>query len=136
VTNYSDAAARHWNDGKYLHDAARNDNADQLFGFAAECALKSAIVGMSASKDPGEVQKGYRHHIDELWGRAPVQQLSKNFPGLASLLKQPNPFVDWSVDQRYFASGTVNSEQINIHRSMTQRLFSAVHVLGIRRGTK
>jgi hypothetical protein len=133
VTNYADAAARHWNDGKHLEAGKRSDNADQLYGFAAECAIKSAIIGMAAAPVSPEVQKGYWHHIDGLWDRAPVQQLSRNFSGLALLLRQPNPFANWSVEQRYHVSGSVTAEQLETHRMFTQRLLSAVQVLGTRR---
>ena len=134
MTNYGDAATRHWNDGKYLDDANRSENADQLYGIAAECAIKSAIVSMTSSTASLEVQKGYRHHVESLWDKAPVQQLSKNYPGLALLLRQPNPFADWSVDQRYHVSGSITAEKLELHRGMAQRLLSAVQVLGTRRG--
>lgn len=136
MTNYADAATRHWSDAVQLHDLARNDNADQLFGLAAECAIKSAIVGTQAPSATGEVSKGYWCHIDELWDKAPVQQLSRNFPGLALLLRQQNPFSDWRVDHRYFASGVATAEGLAAHRDMAQRLLSAVQVLGTRRGKK
>lgn len=134
MTNYADAALRHWNDGKHLDDAKRSDNADQLYGFAAECAIKSAIVSVASPQGSTDVPKGYYLHIDGLWDKAPAQQFSRNFPGLALLLRQSNPFGNWTVDQRYHQSGHVTDEQLELHRGITQRLLSAVQVLGTRRG--
>ena len=40
---YDVAATRHFRDGQLLESEDRLSNADQLFGFAAECAIKAAL---------------------------------------------------------------------------------------------
>ena len=50
---YADAAVRHWSDAEFFKEDQRLPNADQLYGFAAECALKVALL-----KVPGCVSSG------------------------------------------------------------------------------
>lgn len=40
-SDFLDAHNRHWQDAEQLFEAQRWANADQLFGMAAECGLKS-----------------------------------------------------------------------------------------------
>jgi hypothetical protein len=47
---YSTAAMRHWQDATLLDESRRLANADQLYGFAAECGLKSALVAVGSGK--------------------------------------------------------------------------------------
>jgi hypothetical protein len=132
VTNYASAAARHWSDAEHLFGASRNDNADQLFGFAAECALKAALFAALSPGTGGELPKGYYVHIDELWDKVSSTSLRKRYPTVHALLKLPNPFSDWSTHQRYADSGMVLKEQVEAHRKMAQRLLGAAQLLGIR----
>ena len=131
MTDFLDAASRHFQDGDHLLSIERLENADQLFGFAAECALKTAVLARTeASGD--KLPSGYYLHIDELWSKMPSQALRKRYPTLYLLLKQPNPFGNWSVDQRYAASGTTSREVVEAHRRMTQRIFGALQIHGSR----
>ncbi len=132
MNNFSDAAERHWSDGEYLHTAGRLDNADQLFGFAAECAIKTAVIRLLSVEENSELPDRYRTHIDVLWDKISVQALSRNFPAVAALIKQTNPFSDWCVSQRYNTSGSVTAEAVQAHRKMAQRLLGAVQILGTR----
>ena len=61
--NYSSAAKRHWNDGETLTKRERLDNADQLFGFSAECALKSALNSLGRFQDIPRKHKDYARRI-------------------------------------------------------------------------
>ena len=45
--NYTEAALRHWRDAELLKEQNRVENADHLFGVAAECALKAQVSGGS-----------------------------------------------------------------------------------------
>ena len=42
-TDFADAHRRHWEDAELLHDHGRWANADQLYGFSAECGLKAVM---------------------------------------------------------------------------------------------
>ena len=134
---YDNAALRHWDDATLLSDGAGSEaNADQLFGFAAECGLKHALsqVGIAVRDTAGK--GGYRKHINTLWKSVSSPQVWKRFPGLAALLKKPNPFADWSTDQRYYPREAVSSKALQSHREHAMRVLSAVSLWGQRRGVK
>src|SRR5688500_13868723 len=99
---YKDAAARHWKDGKHLADVGRLDNADHLYGFAAECAIKHAIQLSTNGRSSGE-----RVHINKLWHSMSLQSLQRAFLPLYGLLQTASPFADWDVSQRYEGTGFV-----------------------------
>lgn len=122
MQNFEHAAMRHWRDAEQLFATKRLDNADQLFGLSAECALKVALCRSSATIDH---VSGLREHIDVLWDRARVHLKGRNNAGLASLLKSANPFHEWSIAQRYFVTGHVLQETIDRHRRSTGRLLGA-----------
>lgn len=132
MTDFASAAGRHWSDAELLLGDQRFDNADQLFGFAAECALKAVLFADSASWQNGEPPKGFRVHVDELWDKVNTTTLRKRYPGVQAVLQSPNPFSNWSTDQRYSVSGTVPRDQVDVHRKMTQRLLGAAQLLGTR----
>lgn len=103
-TSFGEAARRHWEDAEILAERRRVHNADQLYGLAAECALKRVMItlGVPASSD-GDIDRKYKIHIDKLWeeyrtlasGRRGARYLSplSRFPD--------NPFADWHIEQRY-----------------------------------
>lgn len=134
MSNFSEAASRHWTDGKLLFEAERYDNADQLFGFTAECAIKAALNSIAGQRREAELGDRYWCHIETLWDRAPIQQLSKNYPGLVTLLRQQNPFSNWAASQRYDAAGTISREVSDDHRKVAQRLLRATQLIGTRAG--
>lgn len=124
--DYTQSAKRHWADGGRLAADDRIDNADQLFGFAAECALKHALV------QHGEFRGDeHRTHINVLWHRMRSTRLYRQFPSLASLLAGPPCFDGWRVDQRYQATGSVSRETLEKHQQCARRLLGAV---GLTRG--
>lgn len=50
--DYGDSADRHWLDAELLRGGRRTNNADQLYGLAAECALKAIMVRLGAPSTP------------------------------------------------------------------------------------
>jgi hypothetical protein len=126
--DYEDSAARHWNDAELLSKQGRMENADQLYGIAAECAIKTALRHPPTHPNAGELARAYRLHVDELWGKARGNVLPRHFPALPLLLKSTNPFHDWSVCQRYHASGSTTAAMVQRHRKMAQRLLAAVRI--------
>jgi len=131
--DYAGAAARHYGDGVLLHERRRFSNADQLFGFAAECAIKSALVTLPGCAPAGALSSGYREHIDVLWGRVQVQSIQRRFGPLAGLLKRlPPPFADWSTSQRYWREQTVSETAVQSHKKAAARLLGSVGILGRR----
>ncbi len=131
---YGEAAMRHYRDGKLLVDNRRFPNADQLFGFAAECAIKSALMELRQCIQDGELRKEYHEHIDSLWKRASLQSLQKRYPKLTTLLRRTSPFNRWSTDLRYAADDAVGELDATSHRDTTKRVLGSVGLLGNRRG--
>ena len=133
---FKESAVRHWNDAKLLEDEQRFDNANQLVGFAAECAIKTALSELRSFAPEGELTSHYRVHINELWERALLYKQTKRYKELALVLKQPNPYHDWSVSNRYAADGTVSEEARKRHRDNAKRLLGIIGIKGTRAGSR
>jgi hypothetical protein len=119
---FDKAAIRHWLDAQQLEQTGRRANADHLYGFAAECAVKVAIIAATGSA----LSDHHRRHIEVLWDRAALQGVQKRYPTLAALLKLANPFADWSVDQRYDDGAAITAERVARHRTAARRLLGCV----------
>lgn len=130
--NYVEAALRHWRDAELLKTHSRVENADQLYGIAAECALKVVLLGMPGCSSNGVLRKAYKQHIDELWDKMPLQNVANRFPCLPTVLSQANPYQDWRIDQRYAADGSVNAKALENHRQFSKRLLGAAQLSGTR----
>ena len=63
-TDFADAHRRHWEDAELLYDHERWANADQLYGFSAECGLKAVMRSLGM---PAKTPSQYRKHVQELW---------------------------------------------------------------------
>ena len=117
-TNYRDAAVRHFVDGDTLRNGLRYANADQLYGLSAECSLKAVMVGLGMQTTNRGAPKDHAHkvHIPVLW--MAFQSFAEG--PLASRYLEPldhrNPFDDWEVDQRYWASSAIDSARADRHR--------------------
>jgi hypothetical protein len=122
--DYSSAAFRHWRDAQLLEKEKRVENADQLYGFAAECAIKKALIELSSFTKAGMLNESYKRHINELLDKVNLQSLQNRYRGLAGL-KADNPFSDWHVNQRYVAGGVISLETMQKHRKMTRRLLGS-----------
>ena len=117
--DYLNAHFRHWRDAELLLQAKRWSNADQLYGFSAECGLKAVMKANGMTVDPTTgVPKERRHrkHIQELWGAF----LSFNHPRQTGdffhLLPQSNPFSAWSHHNRYANSKHFGESVVGPHR--------------------
>ncbi len=130
--NYSDAAARHWVDGLHLHGSRRVPNADQLFAFATECALKVALLQLPNCVENDRLTARYLEHVDVLWDRIPVQNLHRRFPTLVAVLKLENPFRNWSTGQRYEDDSAVTVAMLEQHREAAKRVLGAMGLTGVR----
>ena len=116
-----------------LEERRRVANADQLFGFAAECAIKSALVGFPGFLAGDTLAPAYRKHVDQLWGLVPMQDIARRYGGLVVVLKGlQQPFADWSTNQRYGADGVVTGEAMGRHRRAAVRVLGGVGLIGTR----
>ncbi|MCP4655857.1 MAG: hypothetical protein GY856_10615 [bacterium] len=111
--NYRDAARRHWDDAELLEGSNRFPNSDQLYGLAAECALKEVMVALGAFTTPeGDLSETrHRQHIDALWPAFLSFASGRRGSRYLSPLRKfdANPFEDWNIVHRYAADSAAPS---------------------------
>jgi hypothetical protein len=130
---YDAAGLRHYRDGELLSDSLRIANADQLYGFAAECAIKRALVSLPGCANSGILASKYREHVERLWDLAQVQGIQKRYPKLMTVLKNlRHPFADWSTNQRYERDDVVTEDALRRHRRAAARVLGSVGLSGTR----
>ncbi len=137
---YKESAVRHLHDAGLLKEAKRHANANQLVGFAAECAVKHAMCQVGGGyvehgTPESRLREDYRLHINKLWDKLRQLSYEKRFRTLGVLLKTSNPFHDWSTDQRYAKEETVSAEADLRHWDMARRLLGSVGIIGTRAGS-
>lgn len=124
LADFSDAHARHWRDAELLLQEERWANADQLYGFSAECGLKAVMVanGMPVDNQTGSPEPHYRKHIQELWGT--FRSFVHGRPTASQLhhLPQSNPFEKWSHHYRYSASHHFDAATVSPHRTAARQV--------------
>ncbi|HRS17559.1 MAG TPA: hypothetical protein P5234_15090 [Thermoanaerobaculaceae bacterium] len=127
-TDYVDAATRHRSDADLLHDSKRWPNADQLYGLAAECALKAVMkaLGMAVRADGAPLEHHHRVHIDKLWGEFLSLANGSGGASYAALLTPTNPFANWSVEQRYHCTSSIAQTTVEDHKNGTTAVFSVL----------
>ena len=68
--DFLDAHRRHWGDAELLFAQSRRANADQMYGFSAECGLKAVMkkLGMQVDAATGKpAEDEHRKHVQDLW---------------------------------------------------------------------
>jgi hypothetical protein len=118
--DYPDAHERHWEDAEYLFVAGRWANADQLYGFSAECGLKSLMqnLGMRVRAADGAPEKrAHRVHIKQLWNVFDQFAAQRGASTLRSRLPGGDPFSDWSHHNRYAGRGHFDEAYVESHRN-------------------
>ena len=71
--DFVDAHHRHRADAELLFENDRWANADQLYGFSAECGLKAVMqaCGMPVDGATGMPTGKYREHLPKIWDDSP-----------------------------------------------------------------
>lgn len=108
--DFHQAAKRHFHDAEMLMGHSREATAGHLYGFTAECGIKSLLVWKGYPTDPvsGDIvekKKKFRAHIHELIkninmlrafldGRGAARYLAM-IPGIGN-------FSDWKTNHRYY----------------------------------
>jgi hypothetical protein len=70
MPDYAAAAKRHFDDAKHLQAEERLVNADHLYGFSVECALKAILKEtriLELLPDGRPTEKTHRKHADGIW---------------------------------------------------------------------
>ena len=122
--DFANAHVRHWRDAEYLFDAGRWGNADQLYGLSAECGLKAVMVADGLPVDAaGSPRRGYKEHVDTLWGIFHTfAQGRRTGHLLHHLRQQSNPFASWSVHNRYANDVRFNQTAVAPHRTAARKV--------------
>lgn len=116
--DFYDAHQRHWDDAERLHVAERWANADQLYGLAAECGLKTLMqaFGMQFDSVKDRPQNGSdRVHANGAWDRYETYR-SGHHAGTNYGIAGLNPFANWDVSQRYANQSHFDMAHVNPHK--------------------
>lgn len=134
MPDYDDAAQRHWDDANLLQVQNRIPNADQLFGLAAECALKAIMLPLGMPMNKGKPVDRRHGHIDVLWDEFISFVNSRPAAKYANNLDTINPFASWSVHHRYEHASQITPQACNDHKIGAEQAYKALisaHVDGI-----
>ncbi len=123
--DFTDAHHRHWEDAELLFDGRRWANADQLYGFSAECGLKAVMkcLGMTGNPD-----RQYRKHVHELWPEFKSFAQARNGARYVNLLPDGEPFADWSHDDRYVHRICIGETAVETHRQAASEVRGMVEL--------
>lgn len=125
--DFTDAHYRHWEDAELLYDNGRWSNADQLYGFSAECGLKAVMVVLGMQVDvTGRVEKKYREHAQKLWPIFVQFAADRNGSQYMALLPNGEPFSDWSHHDRYAHRKHFDKANVDPHRRAAQGIQNMV----------
>ncbi len=130
--DFARAACRNWQDAELLERAGRIDNADQLLGLAAECALKMALLlqGVQPDEKKAGAPTGHAVHINRLWGLYSVFQ--QNRAGQFATIPAHNPFHDFDISQRYCVD-VVTGNGLKAHKGGVMSCFELLDFLVMER---
>ena len=122
--DFSDAHRRHWEDAELLFANSRWANADQLYGFSAECGLKAVMQsqGMPVEATGTPVEDEHRKHVQELWQTCKAFLQGRLSPQYLRLLPVGAPFADWSHHDRYAHRRHFNRGNVNPHREASRAI--------------
>lgn len=122
--HFARAALRHHRDAKYLHADGRLPNADHLYGFAVECALKSMLLRyLGASMGPKSNgrpatkpwtphdQKEYGH-LPKIWTDVSILAHGRTASKIAAVLSSSMPFRGWDVADRYTDGASISAATV------------------------
>ena len=122
--DFSNSHIRHWRDAEFLFGAKRWANADQLYGFSAECGLKAVMVtnGLSIDGKGSPRAKKYKTHINDLWDAFHAFIEGRQTGNLLQHLPRSNPFRVWSHHNRYASGSHFDKNAVGQHRDAARQV--------------
>ena len=116
--DFTDAHRRHWSDAELLFKHARWANADQLYGFSAECGLKAVMkaLGMRVETTGIPTKQKHRKHIQEIWPTFATFVQGRGGARYLRMLSSGTPFADWSHHNRYADRACFPKPDVQPHR--------------------
>lgn len=118
--DFCNAAHRHFIDAQVLHTQSRLANADHLYGFAAECALKAVALGLGMPITEKAERTAFRKHIDKFWEHFVIFANNNQHVHYASQLAA-TPFDNWKADQRYLHESHISDPALETHKQAAER---------------
>jgi len=115
--DFYNAHVRHWNDANLLFETSRWANADQLYGYSAECGLKCLMLrfGMVMNQSTGKPkEKEDQKHINNIWIRYETYRMGRSAADYA--LPQVNPFDNWDISLRYAHDSHFTQSRVEQHQ--------------------
>lgn len=112
MINFYQAAKRHFSDAELLMENKRHPNAGHLYGFAAECGIKSLLVWNGLPTDPktGDIvgkqeKKKFRVHVHKLANNINTLHAYLDGRGAAKylvMISNIDKFLNWTEEHRYY----------------------------------
>lgn len=129
--DFSDAHDRHWEDAELLYDNERWANADQSYGFSAECGLKAVMLshGMPVDATGTPTEDAHRKHAHELWETCKAFLQGRLAAQYLRLLPAGVPFDDWSHHDRYAHRRHFEEANVNPHRQAARAIRGMMQTL-------
>ncbi|MFH9297228.1 hypothetical protein [Streptomyces sp. NPDC017520] len=141
--HFASAATRHFRDGDYLRKGSCLPSADHLYGFAAECAVKSLLlrftevaIGPLEGEEKPSAKPRVRHpedaeriiefgHVNELVREIKLFASGRSGAPLHALLDSDlRVFKKWNVKYRYFDGGWAQADVVDKRRDAAHRILS------------
>ncbi|MFG2560016.1 hypothetical protein [Streptomyces sp. NPDC048496] len=141
--HFASAALRHFLDGDYLRKGSRLPSADHLYGFAAECAVKSLLLYFTEvqmepleGEEKPSAKPRARHpedaeriiefgHVNELVREIKLFASGRSGAPLHALLDSDlRAFRRWNVAHRYRDGGWLQADVVDKRREAAHRIVS------------
>lgn len=119
AADFLDAHDCHWDDAESLYLQQRWLNADQLYGFSAECGLKAIMqgLGMSVNQWGTPSNKKHKNHVQDLWKHFRTFCNGNSGSKYDGMLPSGEPFSDWSHNNRYSNRNNFHKHNVDTHRT-------------------
>jgi len=126
--DFGDAHCRHWEDAELLRDNNRWANADQLYGFSAECGLKAVMraLGMPVDQIGAPTEGQHRQHVHKLWPIFESFAQGRDGARFAAMLPDGKPFAGWSHHDRYADRKHFGPAGVDAHRDAAAQVSNMV----------
>lgn len=130
-SDFSNAHGRHWEDAELLFDSDRWANADQLYGFSAECGLKAVMMSFEMPVDSAgtPTEPKNKSHVQHLWPIFQAFLEGRRANRYLRLLPKGEPFVNWSHHDRYANREHFSEENVTPHREAARGIRGMVRRL-------
>ena len=126
--DFVDAHRRHWEDAELLFGQSHLANADQLYGFSAECGLKAVMkaLGMGVDSMGIPLESEHRKHVQDLWNTFTTFVRGRSGARYIRMLPPGSPFQDWSHHNRYAHHRHFTQGQVGPHRAAAANIEAMV----------